>query len=311
MKRLLGLLLVMGMVGCGGKENAGNAVDPGIGADEQLVTESGGEKSDPSNPNVKVDEPPVQAVDASKLFERGGLAHEVKSGTPFTGVSVDKYENGQKRSEATHKDGKLEGLTTVWHENGQKKQELTFKDGKLEGLATKWHKNGKKSSEATFRDGKLVSGTLWDDEGNEIKRTEVGIAKRQNRPAASSDPGFTYTKPESWQAGRTSSIRRAAFKVSSGGQEVEIRVFKLPASGLLRNVSRWAEQIDGKPLTSEAQLAKVVSDLPVGNQVAKFVELVGTEKRVTLAAILPDRQDPQMAWRFVLSGPAGKWAAPV
>ena len=28
MKRLLGLLLVMGMVGCGEKENAGNAVDP-------------------------------------------------------------------------------------------------------------------------------------------------------------------------------------------------------------------------------------------------------------------------------------------
>ena len=28
MKRLLGLLLVIGMVGCGGKENAGNAVDP-------------------------------------------------------------------------------------------------------------------------------------------------------------------------------------------------------------------------------------------------------------------------------------------
>ena len=53
MKRLLGLLLVMGMVGCGGKENAGNAVDPSIGADEQLVTDSGGEKG-PSNPNAEV-----------------------------------------------------------------------------------------------------------------------------------------------------------------------------------------------------------------------------------------------------------------
>ena len=30
MKRLLSLLLVMGMVGCGGKENAGNTVDPSI-----------------------------------------------------------------------------------------------------------------------------------------------------------------------------------------------------------------------------------------------------------------------------------------
>ena len=53
MKRLLGLLLVMGMVGCGGKENAGNAVDPGIGADEQLVTKSGREKEGPSFANVE------------------------------------------------------------------------------------------------------------------------------------------------------------------------------------------------------------------------------------------------------------------
>ena len=69
MKRLLGLLLGIGMVGCGGKENAGNTVDPSIGADEQLVTDSGGEKSAPSNPKAKVDEPPVQTVDASPAGE--------------------------------------------------------------------------------------------------------------------------------------------------------------------------------------------------------------------------------------------------
>ena len=54
MKRLLGLLLVMGMVGCGQKENAGNAVAPSIGADEQLVTDSGEKEKGPSNPNAEV-----------------------------------------------------------------------------------------------------------------------------------------------------------------------------------------------------------------------------------------------------------------
>ena len=143
MKRLLGLLLVM--VGCGGNENAGNAVAPSIGADEQLVTDSGGEKSDPSNPNVKVDEPPVQAVDDSKLVERDGLWYEGDSETPFTGVAVEKHENGQKHYEAT------------------------FKDGKFEGLETAWWENGKKAVERTYKDGALVSETNWDDEGNEIK----------------------------------------------------------------------------------------------------------------------------------------------
>ena len=66
MKRLLGLLLVMGMVGCG----------------------------------------EVKTVDASKLVRRDGLMYEGDSETPFTGVVVAKHENGQKASETTFKDGK-------------------------------------------------------------------------------------------------------------------------------------------------------------------------------------------------------------
>ena len=127
MKRLLGLLLVMGMVGCG------------------------------------------QTVDGSKLVWRDGLMYEGDSETPFTGVAVEKHENGQKKLERTFKDGKLEGLDATWHENGQKKVEATFKGDKLEGLDTRWHENGQKSLEATYKDDKKVSETKWDKEGNEIK----------------------------------------------------------------------------------------------------------------------------------------------
>ena len=129
MKRLLGLLLVIGMVGCGGGK----------------------------------------IVDRSKLVNRDGLMYEGDSETPFTGVVVAKHENGQKKEEATWKDGKLEGLRTVFHENGQKKIEQTWKDGKAEGLQTIWHENGQKGLEGTWKDGKVVSHTIWDEEGNEIK----------------------------------------------------------------------------------------------------------------------------------------------
>ena len=98
MKRLLGLLLVMGMVGCGGGDEA--ALPP-----------------TPNKPQAKADEPPVQTVDISKTVERGGLRYEINSETPFTGVAVDKYENGQKKVEVTWKDGKkLSG--TYWDEEG-------------------------------------------------------------------------------------------------------------------------------------------------------------------------------------------------
>ena len=156
MKRLLGLLLVMGMVGCGGGDEAPPAGETALPAT-------------PNKPQAKVDEPPVQTVDSSKLIERDGLMYEGDSETPFTGVMVHKHENGQKALEGTFKDGKPEGPTTMWYDNGQKWEEANYKDGKPEGPYTSWHKNGQKQSEATFKDGKLVSETKWDEEGNEIK----------------------------------------------------------------------------------------------------------------------------------------------
>ena len=183
MKRLLGLLLLMGMVGCGGDDEAPPAGEAALPAtpnkpqakvDEPPVqtvdTPPAGEAAlpaTPNNPQAKVDEVPVKAVDASKLVQKGGLTYERNSKTPFTGVRVGKYENGQKKKEATYKDGKLDGLFTGWHENGQKAQEVTYKDGKPEGLGIGWLENGQKWSEVTYKDGKQVSATYWDEEGNE------------------------------------------------------------------------------------------------------------------------------------------------
>ena len=162
MKRLLGLLLVMGMVGCGGGDEAPPAGETALPAtpenaqakvDEPPVqtvdAPPAGEAALPATPNkpqANVDEPPVQTVDASKLVPKDGLMYEGDSETPFTGVVVAKHENGQKASETT------------------------FKDGKPEGPAIAWHDNGQKAAEGIFKDGKKVSETKWDEEGNETKR---------------------------------------------------------------------------------------------------------------------------------------------
>ena len=156
MKRLLGLLLVMGMVGCGGGDEAPPAGETAL-------------PTTPNKPQANVDEPPVQTVDLSKLVERDGVMYEGDSETPFTGVVVKKHENGQKLEEATLKDGKREGPATWWYRNGQKEAEATFKDGKEEGLSTEWDKNGQKA-EGTWKDGRTVSHARWDEKGNEIKK---------------------------------------------------------------------------------------------------------------------------------------------
>ena len=71
-----------------------------------------------------------KTIDVDKLVERGGLYYEINSDKPFSGETVEYFENGQKSEERTYKNGFEDGLWTNWYENGQKMYETTFKDGK-------------------------------------------------------------------------------------------------------------------------------------------------------------------------------------
>jgi len=46
-------------------------------------------------------------------------------------------------------------------------REGTYKDGKLDGLHTLWYENGQKLGEGTIKDGELISSKCWDEDGNE------------------------------------------------------------------------------------------------------------------------------------------------
>ena len=79
------------------------------------------------------------------------------------------HYKGQKESEIHYKDGKEDGLSTLWYENGQKRYEATYKNGKLDGLWTFWYVNGKKEKEGTFKDGELISSKIWNEDGSVLK----------------------------------------------------------------------------------------------------------------------------------------------
>ena len=53
-----------------------------------------------------------------------------------------------------------------WYENGQKKSEVTFKDGKINGLVTYWYENGEKKSEGTYKNGRKISVKEWNEDGS-------------------------------------------------------------------------------------------------------------------------------------------------
>ena len=113
--------------------------------------------------NAKFEAPKI-VVDGDQLEQRDDLHYFEDK--PFTGVTVEKYEKGQKWREVTYKDGKMDGLGTSWWPNGQKLNEGNRKDGKRDGLWTTWYGDGEKWAEATFKDGKVISSKRWEKDGN-------------------------------------------------------------------------------------------------------------------------------------------------
>ena len=82
-----------------------------------------------------------ESVEYSKLQNRGGLLYKINTEEPYSGLSFELYENGQKEWDGTYKDGKGDGLYTMWYENGQKQSDGTWKDGNM--IPSKeWNEDG-------------------------------------------------------------------------------------------------------------------------------------------------------------------------
>ena len=93
------------------------------------------------------------------LFKRIKVGDETYKDGKIEGLVTLWFENGQKWEEGNYKDGKIEGLYTTWYENGQKKEETNYKDGKKDGLYNSWYSDGKKWEEGNYKDGKKDG--LW------------------------------------------------------------------------------------------------------------------------------------------------------
>ncbi len=63
------------------------------------------------------------------------------------------YKHGQKAEEGTYKNGKMHGFYKKWYWNGQKMEEFTYKNCEIHGLYLDWYENGKKKKECTYKNG--------------------------------------------------------------------------------------------------------------------------------------------------------------
>jgi len=89
------------------------------------------------------------------------------------GPWLEWYENGQKKRQYFHKEGKRDQTWTVWWSNGNIKTEGNFKEGLKNGQFTFWFQNGQKKFEGVCRNDKLFGEwTFYNADGSVEKIKE-------------------------------------------------------------------------------------------------------------------------------------------
>ena len=93
-------------------------------------------------------------VPSDQLVERDGLYYEVNSQKPFSGSSVNYFDNGTLENKLNFKDGKLDGLIESYFENGQLNLKGNYINGLEDKLFLSYFDNGQLESKRNWKDGK-------------------------------------------------------------------------------------------------------------------------------------------------------------
>ena len=121
---------------------------------------------------------------AAGVFKRGVMQgqwrrqHTKAEGGLFATKPFNLFE-GPYLSVASFKDGKLNGLWTIYDRYRSKIFEITYVEGVRNGTATWWHPNRAKMREANFKDGLLHGMILgWDNAEKPTQREEYIEGRR-------------------------------------------------------------------------------------------------------------------------------------
>ncbi len=116
---------------------------------------------------------PLEALN-SELTLRDGHLYRGAEREPFTGVMLERHENGRWKSRSMVVKGLLHGVSQGWHTNGQLQVREHFKHGISHGLRTKWLENGKILSETAIVEGQH-HGTFrrWHENGQLAEQIEM------------------------------------------------------------------------------------------------------------------------------------------
>ena len=84
--------------------------------------------------------------------------------TPYSGIAIDKYDNGKIKFEVEYENGLLNGSFIHYYENGNEKQVAECLNGKFNGHYIDFYENGDIVSEGEYVNGKKEGMGDWHSE---------------------------------------------------------------------------------------------------------------------------------------------------
>ena len=99
--------------------------------------------------NLSANAAPKERVTKQDLDIRNDVAYLPNENKPFTGRYETFYPNGNKKGVAHIKEGKFDGLMTLWDESGQNKTEKNIKNGIEMPVVDEGKKNGSGNTNAS------------------------------------------------------------------------------------------------------------------------------------------------------------------
>ena len=122
------------------------------------------------------------------------------------------------------------------------------------------------------------------------------VAGASSSSSSSNEPP-SFTAPEQWESGGSTSMSLASYQVDEDGETVRITVTPLPPSDLLANVNRWRSQIALDAIGRE-QLDDMVSKIELGEIEGDYVALEAPQQ--TILGVIAVHND--LAWFIKLMG---------
>jgi antitoxin component YwqK of YwqJK toxin-antitoxin module len=123
----------------------------------------------------------IKSTPSTKQMKKiNGMWYCKNPDQPYSGKFIDYFFNGKIQGEGILKDGKVEGIRTVYYLNGNKRYFYTYSNGIENGPSEEYFINGKLKQKGSF-DNKKEEG-LWQVfySTGKLKRESNFIANQQN-----------------------------------------------------------------------------------------------------------------------------------